>query len=47
MSHVTTFPDAMQPTGREVLHRTMLFPQLGKFVVLNLKMIKMVRMGHH
>lgn len=47
MSHVTTFPDAMQPTKAEVRARYNVFVQLWRFALLNLKMLGMIRKGHH
>jgi hypothetical protein len=47
MSHITTFPNALLPTDAELRARRNLFIQLGRFAVLNVKMIVMVTKGHH
>jgi len=47
MSHLTTFPNAPQPTAGEIRARKNLVIQLFRFAVLNLKMIIMVTKGHH
>ncbi len=47
MSHVTSFPEAPQPTASEVRARTNVIVQAWRFAVLNLKMLAMVRKGHH
>jgi hypothetical protein len=47
MSNLTTFPNAPLPTDAEVRARRNLFIQLGRFAVLNVKMIVMVTKGHH
>lgn len=47
MSDVTTFDSAPLPTESQRRARTNLIVQAWKFVVLNLKMMAMVRKGHH
>lgn len=47
MSHLTTFPNAPQPSASEIRARSNLLIQLVRFAVLNLKMIVMVTKGHH
>lgn len=47
MSHVTSFTDAPQPTAAQVRRRTNVIVQAVRFAVLNLKMMAMVRKGHH
>ena len=47
MSNLTTFPNAPLPTDGELRARKNLFIQVGRFAVLNLKMIVMVTKGHH
>lgn len=44
---VTTFDDARLPSDRQLRARTNLLVQAWKFMVLNLKMMAMVRKGHH
>ncbi len=44
---VTTFDNAPLPTERQMKARNNLIVQFGRFVVLNLKMMGMVRKGHH
>lgn len=43
----TDFPQAALPSERELRARTSMPRQLWRFAVLNLKMIGMVRKGHH
>lgn len=47
MSDLTTFPSAPQPSAKEVRARSNVFVQAWRFAVLNLKMMAMVRKGHH
>ena len=47
MSNLTTFPNALLPTERQVRARSNLFIQAARFAVLNVKMIVMVTKGHH
>lgn len=48
MTHsVHTFDSAPVPTSAQIKARTNLLNQLWKFVVLNLRMIEMVRKGSH
>jgi hypothetical protein len=47
MSNLTTFPDARVPSESEVRARTNVLVQFARFVSLNLKMMAMVRKGHH
>ena len=47
MSNVTTFSNAPIPTEREIRKRSNLLVQVGRFAVLNIKMIVMVTKGHH
>lgn len=47
MSNLTTFPGAPQPSEKEVRARTNVLLQGWRFAVLNLKMMAMVRKGHH
>ena len=47
MSHVITFPDAYVPTKWELRKRKSLCYQVIRFVLLNIKMLKMVLKGHH
>lgn len=44
---LTTFDNAPLPTPSEVRARNNVFIQFGRFIVLNLKMVGMVRKGHH
>jgi hypothetical protein len=44
---VTTFDNAPLPTARQMKARNNLVVQFGRFIALNLKMIGMVRKGHH
>ena len=47
MTHLQSFPDAQQPTARQVSARTNLVIQAWRFAMLNIKMLTMVRKGHH
>jgi hypothetical protein len=47
MSDTTTFPDAPLPTPQQVKARTNVLRQGWRFAVLNMKMLGMVRKGHH
>jgi len=48
VSHsLQTFDDVPSPSPARVAARTNLINQLWQFIVLNLKMIKMVRKGSH
>lgn len=47
MSDLTTFPSAPQPSAKELRSRTNVFVQGWRFAILNLKMLAMVRKGHH
>lgn len=47
MSNPTSFPAAPQPTAKEVRARSNVLVQGWRFAVLNLKMMAMVRKGHH
>ena len=47
MSDLTTFPSAPQPSAKEVRARSNVFVQAWRFAMLNLKMMAMVRKGHH
>mgnify|MGYP006279288365 CR=1 FL=1 len=47
MSNAVTFPNAKMPSKRELRARTNLAIQLWRFIILNIKMIKMVSKGHH
>jgi hypothetical protein len=47
MSHTSTFSDAPQPTPKEVKARSNVLRQGWRFAVLNVKMLDMVRKGHH
>ena len=47
MSNLTTFPNARKPSARELGMRSNVLYQLWRFVVLNIKMIVMVTLGHH
>lgn len=47
MSNLTSFPEAPQPTEGQLRARRNLPVQLWRFLVLNLKMMGMVRKGHH
>jgi hypothetical protein len=47
MSDVTAFPNAMLPSEKEVRARTNVLLQAWRFAALNLKMMAMVRKGHH
>ena len=47
MSNLTTFPNAPLPTESQLRARKNLFVQVGRFAVLNVKMILMVTKGHH
>lgn len=44
---VTTFDSAPLPTPGEVRARNNVLIQFGRFITLNLKMMAMVRKGHH
>lgn len=44
---VTTFDNAPLPTERQMKARNNLVVQFGRFIVLNLKMVGMVRKGDH
>ena len=46
-SDVTTFDDAPLPTEHQMKARNNLVVQFGRFIALNLKMMGMVRKGHH
>ncbi|MCF8558254.1 MAG: hypothetical protein K9G28_12010 [Candidatus Nanopelagicales bacterium] len=47
MTELKSFDEAMVPTRAEVRARTNLLVQAWRFVVLNLKMVAMVRKGEH
>ena len=47
MSDLTTFPSAPQPSAKEVRARSNVLVQAWRFAALNLKMMAMVRKGHH
>jgi len=47
MSNLTTFPNAPLATEADLRARKNLFIQIGRFAVLNVKMILMVTKGHH
>jgi hypothetical protein len=47
MSNITSFPNAPVPSNGEIRRRTNLLVQVGRFAVLNVKMILMVTKGHH
>ena len=47
MSNVVTFTHAQTPAKRELSARTNLIYQLWRFLVLNIKMLKMVAKAHH
>lgn len=47
MTSLTTFTQARTPSDAEVRARTNVLVQLTRFVALNLKMMAMVRKGHH
>ncbi len=48
MNHtIDTFESAPVPTPAQIKSRTSLIGQAWKFVVLNLKMMEMVRKGSH
>ncbi|MEI2784327.1 MAG: hypothetical protein V9E82_01295 [Candidatus Nanopelagicales bacterium] len=43
----TTFPQAPQPSAKELKARTSVVRQAWRFAILNTKMILMVSKGHH
>lgn len=47
MSNVVTFTNAHTPSKSELRARTNIFIQIWRFVILNIKMLKMVAKGHH
>ena len=47
MSNVVSFPNAYIPSKRELRKRKSVCYQLGRFAILNVKMLKMVLQGHH
>jgi hypothetical protein len=47
MSGPRTFPDAPAPDRKELTSRRSVVRQGWRFAVLNLKMLAMVRKGHH
>lgn len=47
MSQLETFADAPVPSESELKSRTNLAVQFGRFMVLNVKMLGMVRKGPH
>lgn len=47
MNNVTTFPEAPQPTQEQLKARTSVPRQVWRFALLNVKMMVMVRKGHH
>lgn len=47
MSDVTTFPSAPRPTAEQLKARTSMPRQIWRFALLNIKMMAMVRKGHH
>lgn len=47
MSDITTFPDAQLPDDKQLKDRTNVVLQSWRFAVLNVKMLTMVRKGHH
>ena len=47
MSHLTSFPNARKPSDGELRMRSNVFFQLWRFIVLNVKMVIMVTLGHH
>mgnify|MGYP006270259419 CR=1 FL=1 len=47
MSHLTTFPEARKPSASELRMRSNVLFQLWRFVILNVKMVIMVTLGHH
>ncbi len=47
MSHLTSFPSARKPSAGELRRRSNPFYQFWRFILLNLKMIVMVTLGHH
>lgn len=47
MTNVVTFSGTREPSKREIRARTNLVYQLWRFIVLNIKMLKMVSKGHH
>lgn len=47
MSNVTSFPEAPLPDAKQIKQRTNVVLQSWRFAVLNLKMLGMVRKGHH
>lgn len=47
MNDVQTFPAASKPDAKEIKQRNNAVVQSWRFAVLNLKMLAMVRKGHH
>lgn len=47
MSNLTTFPQAPKPSEKDLRGRTSIVRQGWRFAVLNLKMMAMIRKGHH
>ena len=47
MSNLTTFPHAPVPSASDLRARKNVLLQLGRFAVLNVKMIVLVTKGHH
>ena len=43
----TSIAQAPLPTDRTVRHRTNLALQVWRFAAINLRMVKMIRKGHH
>lgn len=47
MTNLVTFSGVREPSKREIKARKNLLYQLWRFIVLNIKMLKMVSKGHH
>ncbi len=47
MTDIMTFPSAPQPSPAELKARTSVPRQMWRFALLNVKMMAMVRKGHH
>lgn len=47
MSNPISFPNARKPSARELSMRSNVLYQFWRFIVLNVKMIIMVTLGHH
>jgi len=47
MNYLKTFPEAILPNKKQLRARTNLMTQAIRFIILNIKMIRMIFKGHH